>query len=291
MRTSVLELLGLLVAFIFQPCLASAATTAPVTADDALKMLQDGNARYVAGKSLHLREDQARRTETATGGQHPFVSILGCADSREPLEVVFDQGIGDIFNVRVAGNVADIDEIGTLEYGAGHVGTPLIVVLGHTKCGAVTAVVKKDHVTENIAKLVDNITPAVLKAQMANPGAEVNALINESITANVWQAIEDMIKGSPEIYELVETGKVKIVGAVYDIESGNVTWLGSHPELIKIMVAVKLEEEKAKKPVARAAPREEVKKDEGARVEHKSNGTEKSLSLKGRTVYNHGKHE
>jgi carbonic anhydrase len=290
MRNKVPVFFSIMVAFLIQPSMASG-NASTVTADDALKMLQDGNARYVAGKSLHLREDQARRTETATAGQHPFVSILGCADSREPLEIVFDQGIGDIFNVRIAGNVADIDEIGTLEYGAGHVGTPLIVVLGHTKCGAVTAVVKKDHVTENIARLVDNITPAVLKAQMNNPGAELNVLINESITANVWQAIEDMIKGSPEIYEMVETGKVKIVGAVYDIESGNVTWLGSHPELIKIMVAVKLEETREKKTASRAAPREDTKKGESARVEHKSNGTESRLSSKERTEYNRGKHE
>lgn len=222
-------------------------TESSMTADQALAFLKDGNDRFINGKSQHPNQDSARRIETVTNGQHPFASILGCADSRVPLEVIFDRGIGDIFNVRVAGNVADIDEIGSLEYGAGHLKTPLIVVLGHSKCGAVTAVVKKDHVGPNIAKLVDNIIPAVAKAQQKNPSADVNTQIIEAITANVWQSIEDIVKHSPEIYELVETGKVKVVGALYDIETGKVTWLGTHPELIKIMVEVKLAEAKERR--------------------------------------------
>src|SRR5262245_28073525 len=119
----------------------------------ALKMLQEGNARFVAGKARHPHEDQGRRNETASG-QHPFASILSCSDSRDPVEVTFDEGVGDLFVVRVAGNVADTDEIASLEYGAEHLGTQLIAVLGHTKCGAVTAVVNEDKLGGSLPQLV-----------------------------------------------------------------------------------------------------------------------------------------
>jgi carbonic anhydrase len=163
--------------------------------------------------------------------------VLGCADSRVPPEILFDQGIGDIFTVRVAGNVADVDEIGTLEYGAGHLGIPLIVVLGHTKCGAVTAVVKKDHVSHNIIELVDNIIPAVNRVQKADPSASIDDQVKKSITTNIWQAIEDILKHSEEIAELVKVRKVKIVGALYDIKSGKVLMMGEHPDEQNILCA------------------------------------------------------
>jgi carbonic anhydrase len=213
-----------------------------VTPDDALKSLIDGNARYVSKKAAHAHQDSSRRVETFTDGQHPIVSVLGCADSRVPPEILFDQGIGDIFTVRVAGNVADVDEIGTLEYGAGHLGIPLIVVLGHTKCGAVTAVVKKEQVSENIGKLVDNIVPAVNVVLKANPTASIDDQVKKSITANVKQSIEDILKNSKEIAEFVEAGKVKIVGALYDIESGKVQIMGTHPDQQKILSSLKREE-------------------------------------------------
>ena len=275
---------------VMRPSLASDTPSVPST-DEVLKILTEGNIRFVSGKSLHSRQDSTRRVETVANGQHPLVSILGCSDSRVPLEAIFDQGIGDIFNVRVAGNVADIDEIGSLEYGAGHLGTPLIVVLGHSKCGAVTAVVKKDKVGENIAKLVDNIVPAVAKAQQKNPSADVNVQISEAITANVWQSIEDIIKHSPEIYELLENGKVKIVGALYDLESGKVTWLGPHPELIKIMVAVKVEEEKASKPARKTTDRATAPQPENT---HGATGTsvaERSGGFKSKKDFGIAKHE
>lgn len=212
------------------PAPAAKAEAAPAPSpDEALKMLIEGNERYTSSLLEHPRGDALRRCDTFTNGQHPFAAILSCADSRAPVEMLFDQGIGDLFVVRVAGNVADTDEIGTIEYGAGHLHTPLILVMGHTKCGAVTAVAGGAKVSPNIAKLVDNIVPAVATARKNLPGAKGDTLLQAAIDANVMQSISDMLGNSEEIRELVEAGKVKIVGAVYDIHTGSVRWLGEHP--------------------------------------------------------------
>ena len=202
------------------------------TPDQALKNLKEGNERYVSGKSKHPRQDAKRRAETVSGGQHPFAIILSCADSREPVELLFDQGIGDLFVVRVAGNVADVDELGTMEYGADHLGSPLIVVLGHSKCGAVTAVVNGEHVHGNIPQLVDNIVPAAKKVK--EKGATGATAIAEAIKANVMQSIEDTFTNSDILRERVTAGKLKIVGAVYDLEKGTVEWMGEHPDQAKL---------------------------------------------------------
>lgn len=227
---------ALAIAFVLSPPAAFA--TAPQagssgpTPDQALEMLKEGNARYVAGALTSPNVSQARRDETK-GGQHPFASILGCSDSRAPIELVFDRGIGDLFVIRVAGNVSDTDEIGTVEYGAGHLGTPLIVVLGHKKCGAVTAVVKGDKVGGSIPQLVDNIIPAARRAK--DKRLEGDDLINRAILENVMQSIADMLARSEEIRHLVASGKVKVVGAVYDLADGQVEWIGEHPDQAKLL--------------------------------------------------------
>ena len=203
-------------------------------ADQALKELQKGNARFAKGKMLQLRRDQARRGETAKG-QHPFVTVLTCSDSRLPPEIVFDQGLGDVFTVRVAGNVADVDEIGTIEYGVGHLQTPLCVVLGHTACGAVTAVVKGAEVHGNIPALVDNIIPAVESTRQQHPELSGDQLIPAAIEANVFQSIADILTHSEEVRGLVKEGKLRVLGAVYDIQTGKVRWLGVHPGQVALL--------------------------------------------------------
>ncbi len=208
------------------PALGGAAETP--NADQALKELQKGNARFVRGKTLQLRRDQARLEETAKG-QHPFVTVLTCSDSRLPPEIVFDQGLGDVFTVRVAGNVADVDEIGTIEYGVGHLDTPLCVVLGHTACGAVTAVVKGAEVHGNIPALVDNIAPAAEQARRLHPDLTEDQLVPAAIEANVYQSMADILTHSEEVRDLVMAGKLRLLGAVYDIQNGRVRWLGVHP--------------------------------------------------------------
>lgn len=194
---------------------------AGISASEALQMLKDGNQRFISGKSIHPHSDFERIKEVAKG-QKPFVTINGCSDSRVPPELIFDQGFGDVFVVRNAGNVSDTDEVGTIEYGTEHLGTNLVVVVGHTKCGAVTAVAKGDHVEGNIPKLVDNIVPAVDKVKHLRHNEEYTKWINEAIIENVNQSIKDILAKSEIVSHLVKEGKVKIVGAIYDTDTGKV---------------------------------------------------------------------
>jgi len=197
-----------------------------VTPDNAKTMLKDGNARFISDNRKRPNQDAERRKATAEKGQKPFVTILSCADSRVVPEIIFDQGIGDLFVVRVAGNVADTDEMGTIEYGVEHLGTHLLVVMGHSKCGAVTAVVEGTAVEGSIPALIDNIAPAASKTRALNPDKSAKDLIPLTIEENVWQAMSDIFNGSEIVRDLVREKKLMVVGAVYDIESGRVKWLG-----------------------------------------------------------------
>jgi carbonic anhydrase len=215
---------------------APATTAAPgISAGEALRLLKEGNGRYVDGKLQHPHQDRARRALTTAQGQHPLATVLTCSDSRVPAEIIFDQGIGDIFVVRVAGNVAATDEIGSIEYAVDHLATPVVVVMGHTQCGAVTAVVDDSKLPPNIATLVEPIKPAVEKAREANPQAAKDVLLKAAITANVWQAVEDLLRLSPIIREKVRDGKAQVAGALYDLDSGQVQWLGPHPDQEKLV--------------------------------------------------------
>jgi len=213
----------------------SAGSVPAKSPEDVQQVLSIGNERYVSGRPAYPNIDQRRRTETASQGQHPFVTIISCSDSRVPVEALFDRGIGDLFVIRVAGNVAGTNEIATAEYGVDHLGTPLLVVLGHTKCGAVTAVATGAEVHGNLSKLVDNIIPAVQKARANKPQATGDALVAESITMNIWQAIEDMFARSEAIRAKAKAGGLKVVGALYDIETGKVSWLGGHPKEAELL--------------------------------------------------------
>lgn len=201
-----------------------------MSADAALKKLQEGNARYVAGKPQHPHQNKERRVLTATKGQTPFATILACSDSRVPVELIFDQGVGDIFVVRVAGNVAGVDEIASMEYGGEHLHTPVLVVLGHTHCGAVTAVVQDAQLHGNLPALAAKIKPAVAKTRAAHPQLKDAALLNAAIEANVRQAMADLLAQSPITNNLVKAGKLKVVGAIYDLKSGKVAWLKPQPK-------------------------------------------------------------
>ena len=198
--------------FLFQNIYASESASS-MTPESAIERLKAGNQRYVQNQSFYSNTGSNRRAVTAKDGQKPYAVILTCADSRVPPEYIFDAGIGDVFIVRVAGNVADTDEIGTVEYGIEHLGASVVVVLGHSKCGAVTAVVKGDKVSENIAKLVDNIVPAVEKAKASLGKDDVNALIDASITENIWQSIGDMpVASNKKVVEIrIVASKIKVV--------------------------------------------------------------------------------
>ncbi|MCP4584301.1 MAG: HAMP domain-containing protein [candidate division Zixibacteria bacterium] len=207
-------------------------------ANEAISLLQKGNSRYVNGSLLFDGQNQIRRKTSTEYGQHPFVTAIACSDSRVPVEYIFDQGIGDIFVIRVAGNVADVDEIGSIEYGVDHLETPLFLVLGHRNCEAVTAVVTDAELHGSIPPLVDNIKPAVEKTKHEHPGVPDMDLVPYAVENNVWQTIEDLLNNSPTSKARVEAGLLKIEGAVYDIETGLVQWLGPHPELNTILASI-----------------------------------------------------
>ena len=214
-------LFGLLLAFVISLTLSSQG----VDKEMALVKLKEGNKRYVEEKSNHGNLDKSRRKETAENGQHPYATIIGCSDSRVPIENIFDAGIGELFIIRVAGNVVNTDEAGSIEYGVEHLHTPVLVILGHSSCGAVTAVVKNAEVHGNIPKLVENIGPAAQKAK-EKYGSEFS---EEAIKNNIWQSIEDLLKKSHITVELIKEGKLKVIGAVYHLDTGEVEWLGEHP--------------------------------------------------------------
>ena len=231
MFTKVFNRLVLIVLLALTPTalLASAAPVHPVSPTEGLEMLRKGNMRFALGQSVHPNTSFSRRLLTTTDGQAPFATVIGCSDSRVPVEILFDQGIGDLFVIKVAGNVADTDEIGSAEYGVEHLGTPVLMVLGHTYCGAVTAVATGAEVHGSIPQLVDNIIPAVERAKLALPDADTSDLVARATEENIWQGIEDILTKSHGIAERAAHGQVVIVGAVYNILTGRVDILGTHP--------------------------------------------------------------
>ena len=208
----------LLLAIVFSPA-AQQNAEEKVTADSVLGELKSGNGRHVAYRYQHPHETVDRRRQLVSG-QHPHAEILSCSDSRVPPEIVFDQGLGDLFIVRVAGNVATDSEIGSLEYGAEHLHVPLIVVLGHESCGAVTAAVQGGPPEGHIATLLNLIKPAVDKTRDMSGDHVANA-----VRMNVELVVKQLRSSTPILSELVAHGKLKIVGAVYSIQTGSVTWL------------------------------------------------------------------
>jgi len=184
-----------------------------VSADAALAKLKEGNARYVNSKVSSGKPTAARRAETAQG-QHPFAAILGCADSRATPEIIFDQNIGDIFVDRNAGNLVDDHTLGTIEYGVEHLGVRLIVVLGHERCGAVQAAVASDTAPGHIQSLVRDIQPAV-QAVKGKPGDQVHLAVAENA-----RLMAEEIRSKANLGDLAKD--VKIIPAVYDLDSGKV---------------------------------------------------------------------
>lgn len=220
-------LIAILMLFLAVPALA-----AKPTPDGVIAMLKEGNTRFLTEKAVHPNSGAARLKQAGTEnqGDHAVATVITCSDSRVPVERLFDMGVMDVFVVRVAGNVCNTDEIGSIEYGLAHVNTPLLVVLGHTQCGAVTAVTNQiqghGHALErNIPPLVAPIIPAVKKAIHDHPEAKGKEVIPFAIEQNVWQGIRDLFMKSPASRNIVKSGKAKVVGAIYDVGTGNVKWL------------------------------------------------------------------
>lgn len=205
--------------------LAGVAATVVVTTaadlpspDESLARLKAGNARFVANASEPLPVDASKRT-ALVGGQHPYASVLSCADSRVPPEIVFHTGLGDLFVVRAAGEATDHSVLASLEYSTEHLHVPLIVVMGHESCGAVKSTIdtpENESLGPNLDYLLKQIRPAVARASSASGDARLRAAILE----NVEEQINDLLAGSAMLKHQAETGEIGIVGAYYELGSG-----------------------------------------------------------------------
>lgn len=198
---------------------------AALTPDQALQMLKEGNARFVAGDSTD--RDLIAQQKATSSGQFPFAVVLSCLDSRSAPEVVFDQGVGDIFVGRVAGNVVDTNLLGSFEFATAAAGSKLIVVMGHTACGAVKGACDGVELG-NLTALLDEIEPAMdaVSTPVGTDRSSANTeFVNEVIETNVRMQVNELLRRSDVVRGLVDAGQVKVVGAVHDISTGEVTFL------------------------------------------------------------------
>jgi carbonic anhydrase len=220
LRRTPIAILGLAASSLFcrvkQAEAAEAIAITSLTPDDALQKLMDGNQRFVQHQPQYPDQTAARLQEVAQV-QHPFATVLSCADSRVPAELIFDQGIGDIFDVRIAGNIATPEALGSIEYAVVLLGTPVLMVLGHERCGAVTAAVQNESLPGEIGSFVKAILPAVDRVR-----GKAGDTVDNAVTANVQYQIEQL-KRSPLLTERLQSGKLKIVGGRYDLDTGTVT--------------------------------------------------------------------
>lgn len=205
-----------------------------VSALDALHRLQEGNRRFVSGvRSLDTLVSQTRRGEFVAR-QAPFAVILGCSDSRVPVEIIFDQGVGDLFVIRVAGNIVAPSQIGSVEFAAQQFGTRLVVVLGHTRCGAVLATLEElqrptERKSRNLLSIVDRIRPAVEGLLEADPRGDADALTRHAVRTNVRVSANHLRHGSEMLEDMIRKDGLLVVGAEYSLETGAVEFFDGAP--------------------------------------------------------------
>lgn len=205
-----------------QSCTPPTATTQQaLTPQQALDLLKEGNARFVAGKTLNC--DRHKQVSATSYGQHPFAAIVSCMDSRVPASLVFDQGIGDVFNTRIAGNFVNDDMIGSLEFACAVAGSKLIMVLGHTECGAIKGACD-DVVMGNLTQTLANIKPAVAAViGFESDRTSANAAFVQAVTEkNVELTLDRIRRRSPILANMEQKGEIMITGALYDVHSGKV---------------------------------------------------------------------
>jgi carbonic anhydrase len=202
-----------------------------LTAQEALTRLQEGNKRFVEGKSNYNSNDARRRNELVDG-QTPFAIILGCSDSRVPAEIVFDQGLGDLFVIRIAGNIVAPSQIGSIEFAVETFQTPLVVVLGHTRCGAVAATLNQIRQpqasrSQHLRSIVERIRPAVEPLSEIRTDLTPEQLLERAIRSNIRMSVNQLRHGSSFLEEIHDSGSLWIVGAEYSLESGEVDFFES----------------------------------------------------------------
>jgi carbonic anhydrase len=206
-----------------------------ISARDALALLRDGNSRFVADiRSHEAVPSRARRVEL-TAGQAPFATVLGCSDSRVPVEIVFDQGLGDLFVIRVAGNIVAPSQVGSVEFAAEQYATRLVVVLGHSDCGAVMATLEqlkrpKENQSRNLRSIVDMVRPSVEGLLATDLKHDVSSLIRESVRANIRASANHLRHGSEIIEQLIRNDGLLVVGAEYSLKTGVVEFFDGVPE-------------------------------------------------------------
>jgi carbonic anhydrase len=206
-----------------------------ISARDSLALLRDGNRRFVSDvRSNDTLPTRSRRLELAAG-QAPFAAVLGCSDSRVPVEIVFDQGLGDLFVIRVAGNIVAPSLIGSVEFAAEQFGTRLVVVLGHSDCGVILATLDqlqrpKENQSRNLHSIVDLVRPSVEGLLATDLRHDLNELVHQAVRANIRASVNQLRHGSEIIEQLVRNDGLLVVGAEYSLKSGVVDFFDGVPE-------------------------------------------------------------
>ena len=205
-----------------------------ISALEALVCLREGNRRFVANRSAANHASQARRSELVAG-QEPFAIILGCSDSRVPAELVFDQGFGDLFVIRVAGNIVAPSQVGSVEFAAERFHTRLVVVLGHSQCGAIVATLEElrrptENQSKNLSSIVDRVRPSVAGLLEADPHRDTDTLIEKAVRLNIRASADHLRHGSRVLEHLIRDDGLLVVGAEYSLETGEVHFFDGVPE-------------------------------------------------------------
>jgi carbonic anhydrase len=205
------------------------------TAQQALQRLIEGNRRFVSEVQGRSADVSPTRRSKLTTGQEPFAIILGCSDSRVPAEIVFDQGLGDLFVIRVAGNIVAPSQVGSVEFAAARFGTRLVVVLGHSQCGAILATLEElqrptENQSRNLRSIVDRVRPSVEALLATELRHDHDALVEHAVRANVQASVNQLRHGSALLEQLIETDELLVVGAEYSLETGLVDFFDGVPK-------------------------------------------------------------
>lgn len=214
-----------------------------IRADEALERLREGNRRFVSDVRNHESLGSEARRSALTAGQEPFAIILGCSDSRVPAEIVFDQGLGDLFVIRVAGNIVAPSQIGSVEFAAERTGARLVVVLGHSQCGAILATLEElqrptESHSRNLRSIVDRISPSVGPLLTTELRHDHDALVRHAVRANVRASANQLRHGSDIVEQLIQSDGLCVVGAEYSLETGVVEFFDALPDANQRAVAV-----------------------------------------------------
>jgi carbonic anhydrase len=217
-------------------------TQRELTPEIALEFLKEGNGRFV--NNLKANRNLLQQVNETSEGQFPFATILSCIDSRTSAELIFDQGLGDIFSIRIAGNILNEDILGSMEFGCKVAGSKLLVVLGHTKCGAIKGACD-DVKLGNLTHLLEKVKPAIESETQTteNRNSSNSTFVENVADINVHLTLERVRKESPILAEMEQQGKIKVVGAMYDVESGKVTFYEEEKENNALSQAQKLEQQ------------------------------------------------